>query len=146
MPLVGAALGDDVHHAAGVLAVLRSVVVGLNAEFLNGVRHGERHVDVGVLVDVVAAVKHVIGLADECSVGRDGNDHGEGLGISLVGLGRRSDGNASHLLSEGGGVAPVQGQLVDRRRADHLLQRACRQVDLGCLGASRSPFPSSCRV
>ena len=87
---VGAALGDDVHHAARVLAVLSVVVVGFDAELLDCIGHGEGHVDVGVLVDVVAAVEHVVGLPRQCAVGGDRNRRGEGLGIPLVGLcGRR---------------------------------------------------------
>ena len=71
--LLGAALGDDIDHGAGVLAVLRAVVVGLYAEFLQRIGHGERLIDVGVLVHVVAAVEHVVGLAHKRAVGRNGN-------------------------------------------------------------------------
>jgi hypothetical protein len=53
---VGAALGDDVDHAAAVLAVLGVVVAGLYAELLKGIGHGERSVDIGVLINVIAAV------------------------------------------------------------------------------------------
>ena len=52
--LVGSALGDDIDYAARVLAVLGVVVVGFDAELLHRIGHGERHVDVGVFVQVVA--------------------------------------------------------------------------------------------
>src|SRR5579863_9776760 len=45
--LFGAALGDDVDHSAGVLAVLCAVVASLNAEFLHRIRHREWLIDVG---------------------------------------------------------------------------------------------------
>ena len=66
--LLGTGLGDDVDHAAGVLAVLRLVVAGLHAELLQRVGERERGVDVGVLVDVVAAIKQIVGLIGARSV------------------------------------------------------------------------------
>src|SRR5436309_320822 len=53
MKLVRAGFGDYVHHGAGVLAILRAVVTRLHAEFLKGIRHWKRLVDVRVLVHIV---------------------------------------------------------------------------------------------
>ena len=57
---VSAGFGDDVDDRAGALAELGVVVAGLYAEFLQGVRERERAVDVGHLIDVVAAVQKVV--------------------------------------------------------------------------------------
>src|SRR6266849_2569868 len=63
MELVRARASDDVHHGAGVLTVLSAVVTGLYAEFLQGIRHGEWLVHVGVLVNIVATVQLIADLA-----------------------------------------------------------------------------------
>ena len=52
--LIRAALGDDIHHPACILAILRVVVVGLDAELLHSVGHRKGQIDVGVFVYVVA--------------------------------------------------------------------------------------------
>ena len=79
-----AGAGDDVDDGAGALAELRVVVAGLNAELLHGVRHREGRVDVGELVDVVAAVEQVVGLVGQRAVGGGDDGGGEGLAIALV--------------------------------------------------------------
>src|SRR5207244_4391842 len=56
---VCARLGDDVNDAARVGAVLRAVVAGLDAEFLERVGERKGLIDVGVFVHVVAAVELV---------------------------------------------------------------------------------------
>ena len=63
---VGARLGHDVDHAAGMQSVLRRHAVGLHAEFLDGIREGNRQIDVAECVVIVAAVQQVadaVGLA-----------------------------------------------------------------------------------
>src|SRR5260370_27482887 len=59
MKAVGAGLCDYVHNPTGVFSILRAVVGGLHAEFLQGVRKRKRLVDVGVLIYIVAAIELV---------------------------------------------------------------------------------------
>jgi len=75
----GAGLGDDVDHAAGVLAVLGLVVAGLYAELLQRVWEREGCIDVGVFVNVVAAVEKEVGLVGAGAVGGDEDVNGKVL-------------------------------------------------------------------
>ena len=63
--LIGAALGDDVHIGARIPAVRRVILAGLNLEFLNGVRIGNRDAS----AEIAAALKIVDGRlrpSDSC--------------------------------------------------------------------------------
>ena len=62
--LIGAGLGDDVDHRAGVQSVTRGYPVRLHAELLQRVRKGEGQIDVGMRIVVVAAVQQVIIAVD----------------------------------------------------------------------------------
>src|SRR5262249_55327723 len=92
--LVAAAAGNDVNDASRVLAVFGVVIAGLDAELLYGVRHGEWGVDVGVLVDVVAAIEEVVRLADSCAVCGNRDGYREGLSGTLISLCGRGDNDA----------------------------------------------------
>src|SRR6266702_4503656 len=81
---IGSAARDDVHDAAGILAVLCVVVAGLNAELLQHVRKGKRGVHVGVLVDVIASVEHVVNLIRPRSIDGHGGDDRKCLGLALI--------------------------------------------------------------
>jgi len=129
--LLGTGLGDDVDHAAGVLAVLRLVVAGLHAELLQRVGERERGVDVGVLVDVVAAIKQIVGLIGARSVRCNQDVDRECLRITLVdSIDVRRDVNPCGECGELRRVAPVKRQLVDSGAFDHLRERAGGGVDL----------------
>ena len=83
--LIAARSGDDIYNSAGILAVLRAVIAGLHTEFLQCVRHGKRLVDVGVFVDVIAAVKLITNLVLARAVRRDSDRARKGFGRALVG-------------------------------------------------------------
>ena len=55
--LVAARTGDNIHHAARALAVLRAVVAALYAEFLQGVGKRKWLVYVRVFVNVISAIE-----------------------------------------------------------------------------------------
>ena len=127
---VAAALGDDVDHAARVLAILGVVVAGLNAELLYRVRHGERRIDVGVLIHIIAAVQQIVRLPHASSVGGDGHNDRKRLGISLVGLRIGRNRNSSHQRSQRRGIAAVQRKLIHLLLPNHLRQRAIGDIHL----------------
>jgi len=60
MELVGAVLGDHVNDAAGITAILCVVAVGLNPEFLDGIRVGQNVTGVAQVGHVYAAVQIVV--------------------------------------------------------------------------------------
>ena len=115
VPLVGSGLGDYVDDAAGVLAVLCAVVAGLDAELLERVRHGEGRADVGIFVDVIAAVEQVVGLIGTGAVSRDGEDAREGLLIPLIGALVGSPDYAWCKQCQSGRIAPVEAVAHSRR-------------------------------
>src|SRR5262249_53274715 len=82
---IGTRFSHHVDYAAGILAVLRAVVSGLNAEFLKSIRKGEGLVDVGVFVHVVAAIELVADRVLAGAVYGVGHGTGERLGCPLVG-------------------------------------------------------------
>src|SRR5579875_1515057 len=55
--LAASALGDNVDHTTGILAILGAVVAGLNAKLLQRIGHWKWSVDVGVFVHIIAAIK-----------------------------------------------------------------------------------------
>ena len=128
--LVGAAASDDVDHAAGVLAVLGVVVAGLYAELLQDIREWKGRVDVGVLVDVVAAVQHVVHLVGARSVDGHSSNHRERLGRPLIDVGAGCDDDAGDELGHGCGVTAVQGKIVDALLVDDLGERSGCCIDL----------------
>ena len=85
MEAVGAGLGDDVHHSACILPILRSVVAGLNAEFLERIGKGKGLIDVGVLIYIVTAVELVTHHILARAVGRNSNRSRKRLGEALIG-------------------------------------------------------------
>ena len=145
--LAGPALGDDVDHPTGVLAVLRVVVAGLDAEIhYTRIGHGERGVDVGVLIHVISTVQHVVHLPDFRAVGGNRKGDGKGLGGSLVGLGIGRKRHPGNQCRQRGRIAPVQGQIIHLGGADDLLQGSGREVDLGGLRAHGDSLGGAARL
>src|SRR5262245_110190 len=69
-----------VHHRPRVLSVFCAVVAGLNTEFLQSVRHREGLIDVGILVNVVAAVERIADHVLPRAVGCNRHRSWKGLG------------------------------------------------------------------
>ena len=63
LELIGAALGDDVHHAAIAASVLRLVAGGLEVEFLDRLEREELQEPADGVVVVIAAVDLVVDVA-----------------------------------------------------------------------------------
>jgi len=82
--LLASGLGDDVDDGAGALTEFGVVVAGLHAELLQRVGEGEWPVDVGHLIDIVAAVEEVVRLVGQGSVGAGDYGSRECLSIALV--------------------------------------------------------------
>src|SRR5262249_61495931 len=82
---VSAGFCDHIDHCPGILAIFRAVIAGLYAELLEGIGIREWLVDVGVLVNIVAAVELITDLVLACTVHCDLYRAGEGFGRPLVG-------------------------------------------------------------
>ena len=119
VPLVGARLGDDVHHRAGIVAILRVKAVGLDAELLQRVGEGEGKVDVAHQVFVVAAVQVVADLIRPGAVNCDRFLAGNLLGVALQRAGVVGDCRygARNQKRQVGGVSAVQRQCRPRANA-----------------------------
>src|SRR5690348_4744677 len=105
--VVRSGLGDDVDHRPGVLSILRAVVAGLNAELLKRIRERKWLVDVGVFIDVVAAVELIADHVLARTIRGDGHRARERLCCALVCStvgGIHSTGSEQSQL---GGIAPV---------------------------------------
>ena len=70
MKLVGARLGHHVDHAAAAAGELGRVIIGLEAEFLNGVGVGSDIGNFGVRVFVEPAIQHERGGITAPAAGR----------------------------------------------------------------------------
>ena len=113
VPVVGARLGDHVHHRRARAAERGRILVGGDLEFLHRVfRNVVQHAADGVVI-VVGAVDGDVAAAAQLSVGR--NHDRVGLGGIEVGRGRV----ARHQQRQLHEVASVERQRVDLLRADH---------------------------
>jgi len=77
--IICAGLGDDIDDAARVRSVFRAVVAGLHAEFLERIGERKRLIDVGVFVNVVAAVELVANRILPSAICGEGDGAREGL-------------------------------------------------------------------
>ena len=82
--IVGTGLGDDVDDATGILTVLGAVVAGLDAEFLESIGKRKRLIDVGVFIDVIAAIELVTDGVLPGAVRRVGHGPRKGFCGTLV--------------------------------------------------------------
>ncbi len=57
---VAARFGNDIHYRSRMVAITRRQRTGLHAEFLDGIRERERHVQVGKFIDVVTAIQQIV--------------------------------------------------------------------------------------
>ena len=120
--LVGAGAGDGVDQAAGVDAVLSAEHGGLDGELAERIREGERQVDVGHVVIVVAAIETPDGGVSLTA----GDGNGDGL-VAVLGAGevaaRRRGGTTSE-VDQPGDLARgrVEGELRDLLLVDGLLE------------------------
>ena len=118
VPLVGTRLSDDVDDTAGVEAIARGKAAGFNAELLQGVGERERQVDVGVSIDILAAIQQIVGLIALPA----GDRHGGGRLIILAAGqvacrgGSRGAGNQNQLR----GLPAVQREFGNPALLDHL--------------------------
>ena len=119
MKLVGAGAHDGVHDRAAHAAILRRVVAGDDFELQNRIRRGLGHLirktliagGIGIVVhavqqEVVVSAPHAVGV------------EGAFARWNRVGVNGAVDVHGEQ--GQVGVIAAVQGQLDDRRRADHL--------------------------
>ena len=133
MKLVGTSFGDDVDYRAGALSEFSIVVRGLDTEFLQRVRKREGIVNVGLFVQVVAAVKEEVFLIREGAVGTADDGCRECFAGALICsvafvAGVRYSGNQA---DQRGSIPAIQGHVEDVRPATDLRKWSIRGVDLG---------------
>ena len=127
MIVVGAGASDGVHDCAGTVALSRAVVAGLNTEFLQGLRKGERQVFVLVEVGVTGTVQSKRHRA----LLRTVRGQPQGAGDRLAGFGAdRPDHGARDQRRQFRRVAPVERQLDDARVVDDFADGGCCDVHL----------------
>ena len=137
---VCARLGDDVNDAARVGAVLRAVVAGLDAEFLERVGERKGLIDVGVFVHVVAAVELVADGILAGSICGESDGPGESLGGTLIGTSIRRVDRSGDKQSQLRGIAAVQRELRNALLFDDLLQDGRRRIHLESIARHRDHF------
>ena len=137
---VCARLGDDVNDAASVGAVLRAVVAGLDAEFLERVGERKGLIDVGVFVHVVAAVELVADGILAGSICGESDGPGESLGGTLIGTSIRRVDRSGDKQSQLRGIAAVQRELRNALLFDDLLQDGRRRIHLESIARHRDHF------
>ena len=108
MHLVRAGFSNDVHHAAGIPAILGSVVGCLYAELLQRVRKREGHVGISEIVGVISPVELVADLVLAGPVHGHGNCRRKAERAAPV---DRSGDGAGHKRSQPRSVSAVQGQI-----------------------------------
>ena len=133
---IRAALGNNVHNSAGIIAVLRGVVAGLNAELFECVGKWKGHVDGIKHVAISGAIQRVINLILLRAAGRYCDLAGKLLGNALQGPStagwcRRSAGDQH---SQCRGVSTVERQFYDLRLVDDLVERRRCRVNQDCTG------------
>ncbi len=122
MKLIRPRFRDDVDHATGILAILGVVVARLDTELLHRVRHRKRSIYVGVFVDVIAAVQHIVRLVRAGAICGDRHNTREALLVSLIGALVRCPHHARNQQCEGSSIAAVQRQFIHAGGIDDLRQ------------------------
>ena len=111
---------NDIDDGAGGLTVLGVVVAGLNAEFLQCIREWKWRIDVGHLIEIIAAVQEEVLLAGLRAIGGDGDRGGKCLGAPLIEPIARCNDDARHKGDEGSSIPAVQGKIFNSLFADDL--------------------------
>ena len=136
VPAVGAGFGHDVHHRAGVVAILCVETVGLHAELLQRVRKREGIIGVAHQVFVVRPVQVVADLVRPGAVDRNRFGARNLFRVSLLRarIAGRQIYSAGHQQRQVGGVSAVERNIHQARLLNHLAEHGADGVDLhgGC--------------
>src|ERR1700676_425473 len=130
MERVAAGLSNDIDDTARVLTIFSVVVAGLDAEFLERVWKRKWLVDVGVFVDIIAAVEHEVRIGGARTVYRHGNRRREGLGQPLIRIIHGAEDYTSNELRQLSRVSSIERQIIHTFSINDLRQSTSGRIHL----------------